>query len=447
MPGVRTYINENNFYPFIKNNYEDFNLYNIEYIEKIKKEFFSTYGNNLSKCKAKECFNKLLNSKYSLFATKVSIKYWNLMGYFNKNEIIVKLKKYKKDCHISIDEFNKKVSELIVNINLDNKERIEELKNNIYKEELCLGVVEFNKRLNDEIKKFGKAGTSLKVEYWLFRGWNEKEAKNKISETQSNRSLRHVNYYIDKGYSEEEANRLVSNVQSKYSKMGKHCKDFWVSKGFSEEESIEIAHNYSQKCSVWNKQFWLNKGFSEEEAEQKILQYNPSSPIFLNYDNNYEKYKNKIKRWSDFAKVRWEKKEYRDKIINKIKDGTIKLSSKMEIELFNNLKTWYSNIKHEPYVVIIPDNFENAINLFFYTIDGYYVDEEGVILIECDSSIFHNDKKDEIRDNNILSIDKNVLGIIRIKDSFLKKIKLKKNLLDNAIQEIKNSEKNRIILS
>lgn len=447
MPGIKTYINSDNFYLFLKHNYPDFNLYNIDYVEKIKNDFFSIYGNNITKCKALSYFNKYLNSKYSSFKSKVSIKYWNLMGYDDKNEIINKIKKYKKDCHVTVNEFDDKVQYLIENINLNNKERINELKHLLFSDELCLGTVEFNKRLTNAINEYGKAGTLLKTEYWTFRGWALEEAKEKISKLQKTYSPRCKEYYINKGFSEEEAITMQSKKQSIYSNNGKHSKKFWMNKGFSEEEALEIAKDYTQTyCSIWHKKFWMNKGFSEEEALEKMLMYNPSSPKFFKYDNDYEKYKIKLERWSRIAKKRWQTDEYRDKVIERIKDGSIKVTSKTEINVFNTIKEWNNKIKHEPYIIVIPDDFENAINISFYTVDGYYIDDEGVILIEYDSTIYHNEELDFIRDSNILSIDTNVLGIIRIQQSFIKNLSFKKDIFENAIQTIKNSKENRIIL-
>ena len=229
--------------------------------------------------------------------------------------------------------------------------------------------------------------------------------------------------------------------------MGKHCKSFWINKGFDEETAEKMANEYAQTCSIWNKNFWLSRGYTEKEAEEKMLIYNPSSPKFFKYNNEYEKYKIKIDRWCKLAKKRWRTDDYKNKIIARIKDGSIKVSSKIENNVFNILKEWNKKIKHEPYIIIIPDNFENAINAIFYTVDGYYKDNDGVILIEYDSTIYHNKDLDLIRDSNILSIDYNVLGIIRIQQSFIKNLTFKKDIFENAIYTIKNSKENRIILS
>lgn len=447
MPGIKTIINKNNFYTFLKKYYEDFNLYNTDYIDKLSDEFFSKYGNNITKCNALKFFNELLNSKYKLNKSKITNEYWNLMGYTDECEIINKLKKYKKACHYTKNEFEKNISNFIENINFENTNRLNELINIIYGNDLCLGTVEINKRINNEILKFGKAGTTLKKEYWIFRGWTESAAINKISNIQKGYSPMCKEYYMNKGYSEEDAIIMQAKKQSKYSNCGKHSKYFWMNKGFSEEEASEIAKDYTQTyCSIWNKKFWMNKGYSEEEASEKILMYNPSSPKFFKYNNDYEKYKVKLERWSRIAKKRWQTSEYRDKVIERIKDGSIKVTSKTEINVFNTIKEWNNKIKHEPYIIVIPDDFENAINVSFYTVDGYYIDDEGVILIEYDSTIYHNDDLDFIRDSDILSIDSNVLGIIRIQQSFIKNLSFKKDIFENAIQTIKNSKENRIIL-
>ena len=447
MPGKKTIISKDNFYVFLRTYYPDFNLFNTEYVEKIQNEFFNTYGNNITKCKALTYFNNFLNSKYQLSQPKITIKYWNLMGYFNKYEILNKLQKYKKPYHITINDFDDKISNLIKNINLNNKDRINELKNILFCDEVCLGKVEFNKRLNDAIITYGKAGTTYRIEYWTFRGWSLDEAKEKISNIQKTNSPRCKEYYINKGFDEDTAVKNVNVTQSEYSKMGKHCKSFWINKGFDEDTAVKMANEYAQTCSIWNKNFWLSRGYTEKEAEEKMLMYNPSSPKFFKYNNEYEKYKIKIDRLCKLAKKRWRTDDYKNKIIARIKDGSIKVSSKIEDNVFNILKEWNKKIKHEPYIIIIPDNFENAINAIFYTVDGYYKDNDGVILIEYDSTIYHNKDLDLIRDSNILSIDYNILGIIRIQQSFIKNLTIKKDIFENAIYTIKNSKENRIILS
>ena len=369
------------------------------------------------------------------------------MGYTNANEILDKLKKYKRFCHFTKDEFKQNISKFIDNLNTDNVARIDEIVNIIYGTDLCLGTVEINSRLSNAINKFGKSGTTLKKEYWLFRGWDLDITEQKISQIQKTFSPRCKEYYINRGYDEISADKMVSSRQSRYSNMGKHSKMFWIDRGFSEADAIKIAYEYSQTCSIWNKRFWINRGYSEEHANEMVLRYNPSSPKFFKYENDYRKYKIKLDRWSKIAKDRWRTPQYRDKMIARIKDGSIKVTSKAETQVFAELMTWYNEIKHEPYIVIIPDDFENSLNVSFFVVDGYYKDRDGIILIEYDSTLYHSDELDLLRDSNILSIDVNVLGIIRIHQSFTKNLSFKKEQFDNAIQTIKNSKENRIILS
>lgn len=54
-------------------------------------------------------------------------------------------------------------------------------------------------------------------EYWISRGYSEKEAENKISEIQKTFSKRCLEYWVGKGHSEEEAKKLLYLEQDKRS--------------------------------------------------------------------------------------------------------------------------------------------------------------------------------------------------------------------------------------
>lgn len=70
-----------------------------------------------------------------------------------------------------------------------------------------------------------------------------------------------------------------------------------------------------------------------------------------------------------------------------------------------------------------------------------------VIVIEYDGVVYHNQELDLVRDSNILDIDKSIVGIIRIKQSFKKKsVNDKIKLFAYGIQKIENSEESRVII-
>lgn len=94
------------------------------------------------------------------------------------------------------------------------------------------------KGLSDEeiSKKFKTPST---IEFWLDKGYSHKDAKQKISEFQKNRS--------------NKREYLRSKNPEKYQSNNPNQKLYWIYKGFSEEESIEKVkkrqHTFSlQKC-------------------------------------------------------------------------------------------------------------------------------------------------------------------------------------------------------
>ena len=157
------------------------------------------------------------------------------------------------------------------------------------------------------------------VKYWLTLGYCEEEAKLKISEVQTARSLkspvtqggtseytcRSIVYWIKQGYSEVDAKKEVSRVQARCKtpeqiqrwlttlnnksdkekelinlKKG-HGIESYIAKGYSEKDAIEAALKFSQK---------QRQGFSK--ISQKLFDMlNDEIPIntFYYKNKNYEK--------------------------------------------------------------------------------------------------------------------------------------------------------------
>ena len=184
------------------------------------------------------------------------------------------------------------------------------------------------------------------------------------------------------------------------------------------------------------------------------MEYNPSSISFKNYQKDFGLYTRAIKKASENAKERWKRDSYKNKKILAVKEGRFsrKSVSKGECELFEFLIEFVDkNIKHEPYVVAIPEDSSTSINTYFYACDGYLQTDYGnIIIIEYDGRLYHHKLTDEIRDSDILMIDEHVIGIIRISDSFFKDknfLKIEKiNKINESIQKIKNTTESRIML-
>jgi len=115
-------------------------------------------------------------------------------------------------------------------------------------------------------------------EYWIKLGYNEDEAKIKISEKQKDKQKLKKNFktknkqnYLNEGYTEE---------QIRYIKACPSMLEFWLKKGYSEEDAkIKVSEHQSNTakkrkysdCSYPNQiKFWLKKGYSEENAKIEV---------------------------------------------------------------------------------------------------------------------------------------------------------------------------------
>ena len=78
-----------------------------------------------------------------------------------------------------------------------------------------------------------------------------------------------------------------------------------------------------------------------------------------------------------------------------------------------------------------------------------WIFKNGIIIIEFDGVIYHNDEQDKHRDDDILYLDNSIVGILRIKQDFLKRslsINNKIKLVQDALQKIENSTETRIVI-
>ena len=87
-------------------------------------------------------------------------------------------------------------------------------------------------------------------------------------------------------------------------------------------------------------------------------------------------------------------------------------------------------------------------NVYLYTCDGYLELKNGVIIIEFDGVIYHDDEQDIRRDDDILYLDNSIVGILRIGQYYLKCGNINDNIknIKDALQKIENSTETRIVL-
>ena len=121
--------------------------------------------------------------------------------------------------------------------------------NNIHPETISKILCEVENKTNvselvKDIRKFLGINSPLNrysKEYWLSRGWSEKETWAKLKELQENIKGRtspfSAEFWINKGYSKKEAEYKRNSIRP-------IRKEYWLERGYSEEESILKAKEF-----------------------------------------------------------------------------------------------------------------------------------------------------------------------------------------------------------
>lgn len=151
----------------------------------------------------------------------------------NDEEIIIFFKKYSK------------------NLNFDNKEISDYILENFNRDYPSKNQVDvFLKRSH-----LRKHKNPITKEYWISRGWTEKQFEEILKEQQElRRSTNSKSYWMKKGFSLEESEKKVSEEQSK------RIQKFFDGGG-----------EFSKESSHFNKEYWMTKrGLNEKESLQKI---------------------------------------------------------------------------------------------------------------------------------------------------------------------------------
>lgn len=454
-------INKNTLIPCLNKLYYNLNLDNEQFLTKLKNKLGDQ---ELSQENIRllfyDQFKKPLD-KFNTHKPQYYLIYWLIRGWDEKTAKEKVQSNFKKDIvFFTKDEiFNYIIEHKLFEFNVNNKEFIRKfvdtiifedhivLYNNIYKNF-------FSKWINSYFNNIKNKGyLTLKKEYYLARGYSEEEAEKIIHQKAKENSYLSEEFYIKRGFTKNEAKVKISKIQSDYAKQSKANKQYWLKLGLNENDAIEKSRYYSSLRSVWGKKYWMNKGYSEEEALQKTHEYNNSCFECKKYDNDYGLYLQSMNNLKEKQKNIWSNfKKDPDNAVLKLNCGWFSHVSKAEKKCFELLINEIDkNIKHEPYIVVFPENFESKNkNNYFYVCDGYLEYNKLIIIIEYDGGIgvFHTEEQDKIRDNEILMLDNNILGILRIQETFFKKydiINIKK-IINYEIQEIKNCKKERVIL-
>lgn len=453
---ARKNFNQDEFILFLNKIYKNLNLNNKEYIQFLIDTYYvdnmhGTYY--LTACK-----NQFFNFNNSNAPKAYTyIKYWTNRGWSVEDAKQKIRSKYEQsEIFFTKEEiYNYVISSKCGNFNIDNKEFIKkfvdyiQFDDHIFYYQILEWIAKWSKQYYDT----QNAGyVTAKKEYWLSRGYSEEESIQLISKIQKEKSPRSVEYYKKKGLSDSEAKIEVTKIQSKYANMSKSTYEYWKNLGLDEDTINEKVKYYNELRSVWGKKYWQSLGYTDDESSEMVKYYNASCPECFKYNGDYTNYTEAIKKFKDTRKNIW--KSIRNSgDVSKIKGGCISHVSKAENKCFDFLKKYIDEtIEHTPYIIIFPDGYESSIgNQVFYACDGYMIYKNKYIIIEFDGGIgvYHYEEQDKKRDNDILCLDDNVLGILRIQDTFFKykDVQIMSNKINDALSLIKQGVCERIILN
>jgi len=326
----------------------------------------------------------------------------------------------------NFNDFQKYISEAFPNININNIELIYHLYD-IFKKSKTKRMRSVYDNMSNYMKSLrgGKGSSLVSVDYWKSMGWTDDcDIIQRISIQQRKNSKRCPEYYISRGYSEKESNEKVSEFQ----------------KLFTELKYKKYTHEELSKMSAWSIAYWTKLGFNEDEAKQMIKRYNCSCKECYANEDDYYKH---IQELSDKKKKIY--KDNPDKFWHKRTPYT----SKEENAFFDNLSSLMFEVKHLHFGINV-QNTELSIkyNKQYIVCDGYIIDDDGIIILEYDGTYWHNSDYDELRDSVIFNLRDDILGIIRINDIFVKNnnIQTIKKEVDYAIKDIKSKKCKRKLL-
>lgn len=324
------------------------------------------------------------------------------------------------------DDFQKYILKVFPNVNINNKEFIDKLYN-IFKTSETKRMRSVYDNMSKYMKSLrgGKGSSLISIDYWKSMGWTDSyDIRRHISNQQRKNSKRCKEYYMSRGYSEKVSNEKVCEYQRK-------CVDIKNKKYTRDELS---------KMSVWSIYYWIELGFNENEAKQIIRKYNCyCKECYANEDDYYKQ----IQKLSD------SKKELYKSNPDKFWRERVPYSSKEENAFFDNLSSVMLEVKHLHFGVNV-QNTELSLkyNKQYVVCDGYIKYDDGVIILEYDGGYWHNIEYDKIRDSVLLNLRNDILGIIRINDTFVKNnnIQTIKKEVEYAIKDIKSKKCKRKLL-
>lgn len=266
-------------------------------------------------------------------------------------------------------------------------------------------------------KKLLNYGTNLKIDFWLKQGLSKKEAKEKISNLQKQKSPLSIEYWVKKGFSDEEAKERISKIQKERNLKKSHdrsnnifCKEYWIKKGYDENIAIKIA---KEKANTISLKSFINR-YGKKKGRKKYIN-------FVKTLKNKSLAKNIINKKG--------KNEY----INIMSKRCGKNSSKIAIKIFQKYSKYFPNNK----IYFYPKSKEFLIfdgnACYFYD----FVITDLKYCVELNGEYWHRDPKIYFKDqiiNGVKSED------IWIKDRYKKELLLKKGYTVEIVWYLKNKK-------
>jgi hypothetical protein len=330
------------------------------------------------------------------------------------------------DTITDIDKFKEWLLSSFSKVNINNDKMVEELYD-IFK---CSQTKDM-RGIYDKIsayfknKRGGRRGSIISIDYWKSLGWEDtSEIKVIISKIQQERSPRNISYYTKRGYSEAEARDKVAKLQGEYSM-----------RGYANRTKDEI-----RRRSVWSVQHWLDKGYSEEEAVAEMRKRNGACRECYSSDAEYGK---KMDLLSQKAKERYNRNP------EKFWRERPNFSSKEESDFFNKLSACIYGVKYLHCGVNVQNTIlESEYGKQYVLSDGCISLDDGLVLLEYDGDYWHDAEYDLIRDNAIFEVRKDIVGIIRINDKFVRNnsFDVIKKEFEYAIEDIKGKKCKRKLI-
>jgi ribosomal protein S16 len=333
------------------------------------------------------------------------------LTYNNKRENI-------EDKFKTFDDFLHFVKENIKNLNIENKDILSKIENiyiSIIQDKSSISFSTFkyllSNKMNFKFKNILTTGyweerghdnaneivdnirmSPNKINYWLSKGFNETDAKLKLSEHQKKCSNNidynkritntNINYYLGKGYSLEESKDMLSERQ-KTINLEKYVEKYGDEIGAElYNQKVENRKKYlklDNDNNNTNINYYINKGYSLEESKNILSERQKT----INLEKYVEKYGDEIG-----TELYNQKVENRNSYFGCSKKGYSFISQ----ELFDRIKDFYADGNNLYYAT---NNKEYSIKKS--TSNGYWLfdftDLSNNKIIEFQGDIFHANPK------------------------------------------------------